>query len=187
VTRRYHRRFGGTGTIVALGDGRAFTAAHCIAAVDGRPGTSIDASGQRFVVVRRWSPARTDLAVLRAVDARRPRRPATTRLAVHGGVRRGIEVTFVGHVDGRRFERRRAVVTSVTASTAVALVTHPRGVCGNDSGGPVFLGNTLVGIVTHRAGALRRSPCSSQVIFTRLDSPTMRARIAKAFAAARTT
>jgi hypothetical protein len=42
---RYDRRFGGTGTIVTLRDDRAFTAAHCIAAVDGAPGVVLDAVG----------------------------------------------------------------------------------------------------------------------------------------------
>lgn len=203
---RYVRRFGGTGTIVTLEGGRALTAAHCLAAADGRPGTVIAGERGRWRVLRRWSPRRIDLVVLMRLDASawpplesRSRRQAFQgthgqrgpsprgprgRLASRGEVRRGVEVTFVGHT-GRRFQRRRAVVTTVSAATALATVLHPRGVCGNDSGGPVFVGDRLVGVVTHRMGmpisSRGSSRCSSQVVFTRLDSPLMRAKIAAAF------
>ncbi|MGE0816552.1 MAG: hypothetical protein AB7O28_18190 [Vicinamibacterales bacterium] len=173
---RYHRRFGGTGTIVTLGDGRAFTAAHCLAAVDGRPGTEIDAVGRRFVVVRRWSPFGTDLAVLRSLAGNGRGELATRTL-----LRPGVDVTFWGHT-GRRFQRRRATIMTVGATTATALVHHPRGVCGNDSGGPVFLGAALVGVAIARTGPAVSARCSRHLVLVRTDSARMRGRIDAAYA-----
>ncbi|MEZ5288901.1 MAG: hypothetical protein R2712_29685 [Vicinamibacterales bacterium] len=172
---RYHRRFGGIGTIVTLCDGRAFTAAHCLAAVDGRPGTVIEAVGRRFVVVRRWSPFGTDLAVLRALTGN-----GRGELATRTFLRPGVDVTFWGHT-GRRFQRRQATIVAVTATTATARVHHARGVCGNDSGGPVFAGDVLAGIAVARTGAAVSARCSCQLVMVRTDSPSMRRRIAAAF------
>jgi hypothetical protein len=173
---RYDRRFGGTGTIVTLRDGRAFTAAHCIAAVDGASGVVLDAAGRRFVVVRRWSPRRFDLALLRAISGR-----GRWSAAARGVLRVGTPVIFYGHT-GRRFQARRATVTKVTLTTAVATVHHPRGICGNDSGGPVFVGGVLVGVVTARAGEWVSPAGSREVVITRIDTRPLRAKIARAFA-----
>jgi hypothetical protein len=173
---RYPRRFGGVGTIVTLRDGRAFTAAHCIAEVDGAPGVGLQALGRRFVVVRRWSPRRLDLAVLLAMTGR-GRASAAARVVL----RVGAQVAFYGHTGGR-FQARRATVTAVTPTTAVATVHHPRGVCGNDSGGPVFVGGLLAGVVAARTGETVSHTCSREVVITRLDAPAVRARIDRAFA-----
>jgi hypothetical protein len=181
VLHRYHHRFGGIGTVVTLDDGRAFTAAHCVAAVDGRPGVVIGSGDRRWRVVQRWSPARTDLALLRALEAvgaARATGPAL-RLVTRALLCPGATVEFVGHT-GRRFQSRTATVVSVTATSAEAVVRHRRGVCANDSGGPVLMAGELVGIVTGRSGAARSSLCSTHVLFTRLDSRVMRARMTKA-------
>jgi hypothetical protein len=173
---RYPRRFGGVGTIVTLRDGRAVTAAHCIAAADGTPGVLIDAVGRRFVMVVRWSPRRLDLAVLQAVNAH-GHASAATRVVL----RVGAQVVFYGHT-GRRFQARRATVTAVTPTTAVATVDHPRGICGNDSGGPVFAAGVLAGVVAARRGPAVSATCSRQVVITRIDAPQVRARIDRACA-----
>ena len=195
---RYDRRFGGAGTIVTLDDGRAFTAAHCLAAVDRGPGVVISSGARRWRVVQRWSPAATDLALLQALDGvaagpvsspgRGPHRPTPRRLpagaahlATTSMVRPGVRVRFVGHT-GERFQSRTATVVTVASTSASAIVAHRTGVCANDSGGPVFVDGVLVGIVTSRTGPGLSSLCSSHMVFTRLDSPAMRARIARACA-----
>lgn len=185
----YGRRFGGIGTIVTLDDGRAFTAAHCLAPVDGASGVVIGNGHDAWRVLKRWSPKRTDLAVLRALPApgrargsRVPGWPAdrVARVPTRVLVRPGVCVEFVGHT-GQRFARRAATVIAVTATSATAVVEHRTGVCANDSGGPVFVLGVLVGIVTHRTGPARSPRCSSQLVFTRLDAPAMRRRLHAAF------
>ncbi len=182
---RYHRRFGGTGTIVALDDGHAVTAAHCLAAVDGARGVVIGDVACQWRVLARWSPARSDVALLQALDrsgaaggSRVPGWPSGrgVRLATRVLVRLGTQVDFVGHT-GRRFERRSATVVAVTSSAATAAVSHRAGVCANDSGGPVFVDGVLVGVVTQRTGPPLSCHCSSQLVFTRLDAPGMRRRM----------
>lgn len=171
---RYPRRFGGEGTIVSLDDGRAFTAAHCVAAVDGRPGTVVVAAGGRqWRVVRRWSPRGRDLAWLEVVDQSRMRTPSPNdeRLAPPGTLAPGVEVVFLAH-NGQRFARRKAVVVSVTATRAVAEVRSPAGVADGDSGGPVLAGGRLAGIVIARLGTPRSSHASSRLVLTRLDLHT---------------
>jgi len=169
---RYHRRFGGEGTIVALADGRAFTAAHCLAAVDGRQGTVVtSADGRAWQVVRRWSPRGRDLALLQSHDAPSVRAAgdgAGWRLAPDTVLVPGLEVEVHGHT-GRRFQKRRAVVVSVTATRAVAEVRSRLGVAGGDSGGPVVVNGMLVGIVIARMGRAVSSRASSHVVLTRLD------------------
>ena len=179
MLQRYHRRFGGIGTIVTLADGRAFTAAHCLAAVDGSPGVVIGAGFERWRVVRRWSPLRADLALLEAVGHH-----GAMRLATRPLVRPGAQVQFVAHT-GRGFHSSAATVISVSHTRATAVVAQRRGVCANDSGGPVLVDGVLVGIVTHRTGPDVSSRCSSHVVFTRLDSLAMRRRIRVAYAGAR--
>jgi Trypsin-like peptidase domain len=170
---RYQRRFGGEGTIVSLADGRAFTAAHCVAAADGGAGTVLVAwGGRQWRVVRRWSPRGRDLAWLEVVEPRRTtsgarRRPPLT-IAAPDVLRPGLEVVFHAHT-GRRFVRRRAVVVSVSATRAVAEVRSPAGVADGDSGGPVLAGGRLAGIVIARLGAPRSSHASSHLVLTRLD------------------
>ncbi|MEP7119077.1 MAG: hypothetical protein ABI880_15930 [Acidobacteriota bacterium] len=180
---RYQRRFGGLGTIVTLENGRAFTAAHCLAKVDGTPGVILGVGARCWRVVKRWSPARLDLALLVAVDEQSARRNASvlrsdspaagSTVATVARVQVGSGVQLVGHT-GRRFQTRAARVIAVTATTATAVVTHRTGVCGNDSGGPVLVDGVLVGIVTHRTGAAVSPQCSCQVVFTRLDSSQVR-------------
>ncbi len=172
---RYHRRFGGEGTIVTLADGRAFTAAHCLAAVDGRPGAVVTSrDGRAWRVVKRWSPRGRDLALLQAIDARLPRRRACQATIAAGASRMptvlgpGVEIEFYGHT-GRRFQKRRAVVTSVTATRAVAEVRGRAGVAAGDSGGPVLEGDQLVGIVVARTGPAVSPMASAQVVLARLD------------------
>ena len=170
---RYLRRFGGEGTIVTLADGRAFTAAHCIAAVDGRPGRLIAArDGVVWRVCRRWSPGGLDLAVLRAAIAPRlsPRGPT---LATRAVLRLGADVVFYAHT-ARGFRPRRARVVSVTATTAVAEVQSRAGVRAGDSGGPVVMDGVLVGIVTHRLGAPRGVSGAACLRCARLDIPDRR-------------
>lgn len=183
MLHRYHRRFSGIGTIVTLDDGRAFTAAHCLAAADGRRGVIVEGGTRRWQVVRRWSPRRTDLALLQAVGS--PGRTVApdggaARLAARSLVRTGVQVEIVGHT-GRRFQSRTATVIAVASVSATAVVAHPRGVCANDSGGPVYVDGVLVGIMTHRTGSPLSSRCSQQLVFTRLDSPEMRRRIRRAW------
>ena len=171
VLTRYQRRFGGEGTIVSLDDGRAFTAAHCVAAADGRAGTVLVAAGGRqWRVVRRWSPRGRDLAWLEVTGSLRTStaRRADTRLAPPGVLRPGVEIVFHAHT-GRRFVRRRAVVVSVSATRAVAEVRSPAGVADGDSGGPVLAGGRLAGVVIARVGAPRSSRASSRLVLTRLD------------------
>lgn len=171
VLTRYQRRFGGEGTIVSLADGRAFTAAHCVAAVDGRPGTVVvAAAGRQWRVVRRWSPRGRDLVWLEVADQRRVPAPDPddARLALPGTLRPGVELTFHAYT-GRRFVRRRAVVVSVTATRALAEVRSQAGVADGDSGGPVLAGGRLAGIVIARLGAPRLSHASSRFVLTRLD------------------
>jgi len=168
---RYRRRFAGEGTIVALADGRAFTAAHCLAAVDGRRGTVVvSVDGRQWRVWRRWSPRGCDLALLHAVDAAADgaveRR--SWRLARPGVLRPGVLVEFYGFT-GRRFERREASVQSVTATRAVADVRSPAGVAAGDSGGPVFVNGRLAGIVIARTGPAVSPAASSHVVIARLD------------------
>lgn len=169
---RYHRRFGGEGTIVTLADGRAFTAAHCLAAVDGRPGAVVTSrEGRAWRVVKRWSPRGRDLALLQAFDARLPRLSGDDRgWRIAGGevLASGVEIEFYGHT-GRRFQKRRAVVTSVTATRAVAEVRSRAGVSAGDSGGPVLVGGTLTGIVIARTGTAVSSAASAEVVLARLD------------------
>lgn len=178
---RYLRRFGGAGTIVTLDDGRAFTAAHCIAAVDGRPGTLVAAGdGGCWQVRHRWSPRGCDLAVLTAVSPARAAcigaRPST--LATRRWLRPGVDVVFYAHT-ASGFRRRRARVIATTATTAIADVLSRAGIGTGDSGGPVLVGGTLVGVVTHRAGPPRSARASGHLVFTRLDLPLMRVRIAR--------
>lgn len=169
---RYHRRFGGEGTIVTLADGRAFTAAHCLAAVDGRSGAVVTSrDGRAWRVVKRWSPGGRDLALLQAIDAHLPRLSGDDsgwRLAPAGVLGPGVEIEFYGHT-GRRFQKRRAVVTSVTATRAVAEVRSRAGVAAGDSGGPVLDGDQLVGIVVARTGPAVSPVASTQVVLARLD------------------
>lgn len=185
---RYQHRFGGEGTIVTLVDGRAFTAAHCLAAVDGRPGTIVTGlSGRAWRVEQRWSPRGCDLALLTAEPSvPKPRgheleMPGVT-LAGAGVLRPGVLFEFFGYAGGR-FVARRALVTSVTPTHVVADVISRTGVRAGDSGGPVLVGDQLVGIVVARAGLPARSGGGSRTLeLTRLDSPLMRRRIAAALA-----
>lgn len=168
---RYLRRFGGEGTIVSLADGRAFTAAHCLAAADGRAGTIVvGAAGQQWRVVRRWSPLGRDLAWLEVAgpirQPRHTRRPEG--LAAPGTLAPGVEVVFHAHT-GRRFARRTAVVVAVSATRAVAEVRSRAGVADGDSGGPVLADGRLTGIVIARLGVPRSSHASSRLVLTRLD------------------
>lgn len=169
---RYHRRFGGEATIVTLADGRAFTAAHCLAAVDGRRGTVVASlDGRQWRVWHRWSPRGCDLALLHAVDARPAQRAVERRgwrLARLGVLRPGSIVEFYGFT-GRRFERRRATVMAVTATRAVANVRSPAGVAAGDSGGPAFVNGRLAGIVIARTGPAVSPVASTQVVLARLD------------------
>lgn len=191
VLHRSHHRFGGTGTIVTLADGRAFTAAHCLAAVDGARGVVVGDGVCAWRVRKRWSPRGCDVAILQAVEttivarhgAPVPDWPAgrAARLPARVCVRPGTRVAFAGYT-GRRFQLRAATVLMVTATSATAVVEHAVGVCANDSGGPVFADGVLVGIVTHRAGPAVSAACSRQLVFARLDSLVMRRRIRKAVA-----
>lgn len=176
---RLPHRFGGEGTITTLPDGRAFTAAHCLAAVDGRRGVVVGRRGAEWTVVRRWSPRGIDLAVLLG-DATGGRvRPASRpRVAV------GRRVTLVVPA-GTRMRTLEATVLDATSRRAIAEVHDPRGVCADDSGGPVLLGRELVGVVTHRTGPATGARCSAHVVFTRIDSPQMRRTVARAFARSR--
>lgn len=177
---RYRRRFGGEGTIVTLADGRAFTAAHCIAAVDGRPGRLIAApDGVVWRVCRRWSPRGLDLAVLRAEVMPRPARGST--LATRSMLRPGAEVVFYAPT-ARGFRARRARVTSVTATAAVAEIRSRAGTRAGDSGGPVVMNGMLVGVVTHRLGAPRGTGGAACLRCVRLDAPSLRARLRQATA-----
>lgn len=158
---------------MSLPDGRAFTAAHCVAAVDGRRGTMlVSARGRQWRVVRRWSPRGRDLAWLEAVN--RPRigpadlRAARFTLAPPGALRPGVDVVFHAYA-GRRFVPRRAVVVSVSRTRAIAEVLSRAGVADGDSGGPVVAGGGLAGIVIARLGDPRSSHGSSRVVLTRLD------------------
>lgn len=175
---RYARRFGGTGTVVTLDDGRAFTAAHCIAAVDGRRGTVIvSTTRQAWRVVRRWSPRGSDLALLEAIGTRGLRRwAARLRLAPRAVLRPGVEVVFYAR-SGRRFQPRRGVVVSATATRVVADVLSPAGVGAGDSGGPVLAGGVLAGIVIARTGPALSARASSRLVVARLDAGPCRARI----------
>jgi hypothetical protein len=128
------------------------------------------------VVVRRWSPRRLDLALLRAISGR-GRWSAAARVVL----RIGTSVIFYGHT-GRRFQARGATVTKVTATTAVATVHHRRGICGNDSGGPVFVGDVLAGVVAARTGEWVSPTGSREVVITRIDTRPLRATIARVFA-----
>lgn len=183
---RYQHRFGGEGTVVTLDDGRAFTAAHCLAAVDGRPGTTVIAlSGRAWRVTKRWSPRGCDLAVLSAESPTPRIRGAKLNIpgvTLSGAVvlRPGVPLVFFGYA-GARFRARRAVVTSVTPTYVVADVLSRAGVRAGDSGGPVLVGSQLVGIVVARSGLPSPSGGGSRTLeFTRLDSPLMRRRIAAA-------
>lgn len=177
--------------MVTLGDGRAFTAAHCLAAVDGAAGVIVGAGVCAWRVRKRWSPRGCDVAVLQALEttigarhgAPVPEWPAgrAARLPARVWVRPGSRVEFVGHT-GRRFQLRAATVITVTETSATAVVEHRAGVCANDSGGPVFVDGVLVGIVTHRAGPALSAACSRQLVFARLDSAVMRRRVRAACA-----
>ena len=172
VLTRYERRFGGAGTIVTLADGRAFTAAHCVAAVDGHRGTVLaGGDGRQWRVMRRWSPRGRDLAWLEAAGPvrMRPRGPrGTVSLAPPDVLRPGVDIVFHAYT-GRRFTRRRAVVVAVSATRAVAEVRTRAGVADGDSGGAVLVGGHLAGIVVARVGAPRPASASSHVVITRLD------------------
>jgi hypothetical protein len=181
---RYHRRFGGEGTIVTLDDGRAFTAAHCLAAYDGRPGTVVTSlDGRQWRVLRRWSPRGRDLAMLQAIDAAsasaggRRSRPTglregrPTALAALHALRPGVGVVFYGYT-GRSFRPRRAVLTTVTATRVVADVASRAGVRAGDSGGPVLVGDRVVGVVVARIGTALWPGVSTQLVFERLDTAT---------------
>lgn len=191
VLHRCHRRFGGTGTIVTLADGRAFTAAHCLAAVDGARGVVVGDGVCAWRVRKRWSPRGCDVAILQAVETTivsrhgtpMPEWPAgrAASLPTRACVRSGTRVAFVGH-SGRRFQLRAASVLMVTTTSATAVVEHAVGVCASDSGGPVFVDGVLVGIVTHRAGPAVSATCSRQLVFARLDSLVMRRRLRTAVA-----
>jgi hypothetical protein len=175
---RYLRRFGGEGTVVTLADGRAFTAAHCIAAVDGRPGRLIAApDGVVWRVGRRWSPDGLDLAALHAVTPPPSSTPPTT-LPARAMLRPGVEVVFYAPT-ARGFRARRARVISVTATSAVAEVQSRVGTCAGDSGGPVVMGDVLVGIVTHRLGRPRGPGGATLLRCVRLDAPAARVRLAR--------
>lgn len=169
---RYRRRFSGEGTIVTLADGRAFTAAHCLAAVDGRPGAVVSSpDGRAWRVVRRWSPRGRDLALLQAVDPALPRLSDDGRgwrLAPAGVLGPGVEIEFYGHT-GRHFQKRRAVVISVTETTSMAEVRSRAGVAAGDSGGPVLVGGALAGIVIARTGPAVSPAASARVVLARLD------------------
>ncbi|MEZ5289140.1 MAG: hypothetical protein R2712_30920 [Vicinamibacterales bacterium] len=134
--------------------------------------------GRRFLVVRRWSPSGLDLALLRARSGRGRGAVASRTI-----LRPGVVVTFWGHT-GRRFQRRLATITAVSATTATALVHHPRGVCANDSGGPVFVGAALVAVAVARTGPPVAARCSRHLVMVRLDAVRMRRRIAAAYARA---
>jgi len=174
---RYARRFGGEGTIVTLSDGSAFTAAHCVAAVDARPGAIVTSTdGHRWRVVRRWSPRGRDLLTLLAVEGRRRGRTVSVaRLAGQRTFRPGVTVTFYGFT-GTSFRARRAVVTGVTATRVVAHVLSRAGVRSGDSGGPVLVGGRLAGIVVARRGAGSPAGASREVVITRLDVVPLIAR-----------
>lgn len=169
--RRYAHRFGGTGTIVTLADGGACTAAHAIAAADGRRGTWITSAAARWRVERRWSPAGRDLALLVA-ETPRPRRSRIT-WARRSMLRRGVRVTITAWT-GRRFVRRSAIVRTVSRHAVVADLRGRAGVRAGDSGGAVLMGSTLVGVVTHRTGAALSAQASASVRFARLDTPEVR-------------
>lgn len=178
---RYRRRFGGEGTIVTLADGRAFTAAHCIAAVDGRPGRLIAApDGVVWQVRKRWSPDGLDLAVLRAMTPP-PVSSRSTTVAARAMLRAGAEVQFYAPT-ARGFRARGARIVAVTATDAVAELRAPAGTRAGDSGGPVVMDGVLVGIVTHRLGARRGAGGAACFRCVRLDTAAVRARVGRAAA-----
>lgn len=170
--RRYAHRFGGTGTIVTLADGCACTAAHALAAVDGRRGALIASGTAVWRVARRWSPATRDLALLVA-ETPRPRR-SRIAWARRPLLRRGVHVMITAWT-GRRFVRRSAIVRTVTRYAVVADLRGRAGVRQGDSGGAVLMGSTLVGVVTHRTGAALSARASASVRFARVDTPEVRA------------
>lgn len=161
---RYGRRFGGEGTIVTLADGCACTAAHCVAAVDGRQRAWIGAGRTAWRVERRWSPAGRDLALLVASVPPRRGRPVTWPSGRI--VRAGLHVTIAAWT-GRRFVRRAAIVRATTRDGFIADVCGRVGVRPGDSGGAVLAGTTLVGVVTHRIEA----PSTTAVRVARVDTP----------------
>lgn len=174
---RYVRRFGGEGTVVTLADGRAVTAAHCIASIDGRRGALIAApDGCAWRVVRRWSPAGRDLALLVAT----PPLSRGVRVAWPGRavVRPGLAV-WVAAWTGRRFTRRRAVIRTVSRHAFVADLVGRAGVRAGDSGGAVMSGGVLVGVVTHRTGVALSALASASVRVARVDTREVRAVAAR--------
>lgn len=182
---RLSHRFGGEGTIVTLADDHAFTAAHCVAAVDGRRSTVLAVpDGHVWRMAKRWSPLGCDLALLHAEPSMQGRgvrsaRPTVT-LAGAAVLTVGTPVVFIGYAAGR-FQRRRAVVRSVTSTHAVADVASPAGVRAGDSGGPVLAEGLLVGIVVARSGLPASFGDGSRTLeLTRLDSPLMRRRVVSA-------
>lgn len=176
MLRRYAHRFGGVGTIVTLADGCACTAAHCVAAADGRVGTLIASGAAVWRVARRWSPARRDLALLVAQTAR-PRR-SRIGWARRALLRRGVRVS-IAVWSGRRFAWRTAIVDAVTRDGFVADLTGRTGVRVGDSGGAVIVGSTLVGVVTHRTGRAVSAEAAVSVRGARLDTPEVRAALAR--------
>ena len=182
---RLRHRFGGEGTVVTLSDDHAFTAAHCVAAVDGRRGTVLAGpDGHVWRMAKRWSPLGCDLALLHAEPSMHGRgvrsaRPTVT-LAGAAVLRVGTPVVFIGF-DAGRFQRRRAVVRSVTSTHAIADVISAPGVRAGDSGGPVLVDGVLVGIVVARSGPPASSGDGARsLVLARLDSPLMRRRAASA-------
>ncbi|MFN7976579.1 MAG: serine protease [Vicinamibacterales bacterium] len=174
--RRYAHRFGGSGTIVTLADGRACTAAHCIAAADGLRGTLIASGHAVWRVERRWSPARRDLALLVA-ETPRPRRSRIV-WAPRALLRRGVRVAIAAWT-GRRFAWRAAIVREVTRDGFVADLEGRAGVRPGDSGGAVIVGSTLVGVVTHRTGRAVSAEAAASVRGARVDTPDVRLALAR--------
>ena len=173
---RYTHRFGGEGTIVTLADGCACTAAHGVAAVDGRRGAWIAAAdGSAWRVERRWSPAGRDLALLTAATP--PARARSVSWPRRAIVRPGLVVALVVWT-GRCFARRRAVVRAVTATAFVVDVAGPRGVRAGVGGGAVLAGVSLVGVITHRTGVPLTAQASASVRVARIDTPAVRTVLA---------
>lgn len=169
---RYRRRFGGTGTIVTLADGRACTAAHCVAAADGRRGVWIAGGGRAWRVERRWSPSGRDLAVLTA--AQPPSRGARVAWPRGRLLRQGLVVS-VSVWNGRRFVRRRAIIRTVGRHACEAAFVGRARARAGDSGGAVLFGATLVGVVTHHLGATGGVVGTAAIRVARVDTPEVRA------------
>lgn len=169
---RYRRRFGGTGTIVTLADGCACTAAHCVAAVDGRRGVWIAGGGRAWRVERRWLPSGRDLVVLMA--AHPPSRRARVAWPRGRVLRQGLVVS-VSVWNGQRFVRRRAIVRTVARHACEAEFIGRVRVRPGDSGGAVLSGATLVGVLTHHLGAADATGATASIRVARVDTPEVRA------------